>query len=102
MQNQKEQDKKILSLVPNMCTMLQSFRNDTFQETFNFFKTAFIELSDHEIFDEPETRKQWQINLSVLETAAKPFEGYSNEEMRQALSTTIMMFTDRLNRLENE
>ncbi|MBY0485595.1 MAG: hypothetical protein K2P85_00145 [Flavobacteriaceae bacterium] len=84
-ENEKQQDEKLLNLVPNLLSGLKSIDANRYEEIFNFFKTAYCELSDHELFDDVTYRTQWQNNLCVIENASIPFIGYTQEEMRLAI-----------------
>ncbi|MCB6004509.1 hypothetical protein [Flavobacterium psychrophilum] len=94
MQNQKkEQDSKLLNLVPNLLTGLKSVDANRYHEIAKFLKTAFLELSDHELFDDPSYRRQWADNICVIEALSFPFEGYSNQEKSMAIDVSLLVLS---------
>ncbi|MCB5999313.1 hypothetical protein LIT63_06840 [Flavobacterium psychrophilum] len=94
MQNQKkEQDSKLLNLVPNLLTGLKSVDANRYHEIAKFLKTAFLELSDHELFDDPSYRRQWADNICVIEALSFPFEGYSNQEKTMAIDISLLVLS---------
>ncbi|SNB30341.1 conserved hypothetical protein [Flavobacterium psychrophilum] len=94
MQNQKkEQDSKLLNLVPNLLTGLKTSDANRYHEIAKFLKTAFLELSDHELFDDPSYRRQWADNICVIEALSFPFEGYSNQEKTMAIDISLLVLS---------
>lgn len=94
MQNQKkEQDSKLLNLVPNLLTGLKSVDANRYHEIAQFMKTAFIELSEHELFDDPMYRRQWADNICVIESLSIPFEGYTNQEKSMAIDISLLVLS---------
>lgn len=100
MRNQEEkeqnaQDKKLLSFTPNLLSNLQSFDANRLKKISKFFTKAFLLLTEHEVFEDEDYRRQWADNISVLEGMAIPFKGYSNEEMEIAIKTTLLTLNKR-------
>jgi hypothetical protein len=84
-ENEHQQDEKLLNLFPNVLMNLRSIGGGRFSETYEFFKTAFLELTENELFDDPIYRQQWQDNLNVIDSVAIPYKGYTNEEIIDAI-----------------
>ena len=88
--DQKQQDLKLLALVPNHLSSLQSFDGNFFEETYNFFLKAYQNLSYLPEFNEAGYREQWSEKLSELECLTLAFKEYSPEEIQSAIAGTIM------------
>ncbi|ELM3650256.1 hypothetical protein RYR30_000556 [Flavobacterium psychrophilum] len=93
MRNNEEQDSKLLNLVPNLLTGLKSVDANRYHEIAKFLKTAFLELSDHELFDDVTYRRQWADNICVIEALSFPFEGYSNQEKSMAIDISLLVLS---------
>jgi len=89
MTKENEQDKKILDFVPNLLSGLQSIEANRYNEIYQFFKTAFLELTDHDLFEDSTYRLQWSNHLSVIESTSIAFKDYSDDEMRMAIEVAI-------------
>ncbi|WP_134355303.1 hypothetical protein, partial [Flavobacterium psychrophilum] len=63
MTKENQQDSKLLNLVPNLLTGLKTSDANRYHEIAKFLKTAFLELSDHELFDDVTYRRQWADNI---------------------------------------
>lgn len=88
-ENEKKKDEKLLSFPLNLLSGLQSQDTKRYQNMHKFFKTAFVELSAHEFFDDPEYRVEWQTNLMYMENLAIPYKGYSFHEVQQAIGIAM-------------
>ncbi|WP_134355317.1 hypothetical protein [Flavobacterium psychrophilum] len=93
MRNNEEQDSKLLNLVPNLLTVLKTSDANRYHEIAKFLKTAFLELSDHELFDDVTYRRQWADNICVIEALSFPFEGYSNQEKTMAIDISLLVLS---------
>ncbi|GEJ41411.1 hypothetical protein FPN185_contig00011-0043 [Flavobacterium psychrophilum] len=89
----EQQDSKLLNLVPNLLTGLKTSDANRYHEIAKFLKTAFLELSDHELFDDPSYRRQWADNICVIEALSFPFEGYSNQEKSMAIDISLLVLS---------
>ncbi|ANB41036.1 hypothetical protein BOX11_gp07 [Flavobacterium phage 1H] len=93
MTKENQQDSKLLNLVPNLLTGLKSVDANRYHEIAKFLKTAFLELSDHELFDDVTYRRQWADNICVIEALSFPFEGYSNQEKSMAIDISLLVLS---------
>ncbi|QRE48061.1 hypothetical protein [Flavobacterium psychrophilum] len=89
----EQQDSKLLNLVPNLLTVLKTSDANRYHEIAKFLKTAFLELSDHELFDDVTYRRQWADNICVIEALSFPFEGYSNQEKTMAIDISLLVLS---------
>ncbi|HFG0470269.1 hypothetical protein [Flavobacterium psychrophilum] len=93
MTKENQQDSKLLNLVPNLLTGLKTSDANRYHEIAKFLKTAFLELSDHELFDDVTYRRQWADNICVIEALSFPFEGYSNQEKSMAIDISLLVLS---------
>ena len=89
MTKENEAAKDLKNLVPNMLLGLSFCEPKRFKEIHDFFKTAFVELTSHDVFEETPFRNEWATYLSYLEGLAKPYEHFTAEEITTALEKAI-------------
>ncbi|WP_395058223.1 hypothetical protein [Flavobacterium sp.] len=101
MQNQKKQDTKFLNFVPNLLTGLKSVDANRYHEIAQFLKTAFLELSEHDLFDDPTYRRQWADNICVIESLSVPFESYNNQELSMSIDISLLILDKKRKEVSN-
>jgi|GEM_PF-3238113 len=100
-ENENQQDEKLLSFVPNLLSGLKSIDADRYATIYKFFQAAFLELADHELFDDVTYRIQWQDHLEVIRCASIPFIGYTNEEIRIAINVAENVIIEHRKKLQD-
>jgi hypothetical protein len=59
------------------------------QEVYEFFKTQYVDLSDHEIFEEQSYRVEWQANLGYLQMLSDFFANKTPKEVARAFEHAL-------------
>lgn len=91
MQNNENQDKKLLDLGCNLVTSLKMTEPSAIKKVSKFFHKQYIDLSYHPDFEDNQYREEWVNNLAYLENFTKAFKGYSREEIETALKTAYLV-----------
>lgn len=94
-ENQPEQDQKLLNFAPLFLDALQHNDIGRFKEAHEFFKEAFVLLTDHDMFEDIDYRLKWTGYLSFFENISTPLEGYTPREIETAIKTAILTLTKR-------
>lgn len=91
MRNNEEQtqDEKLLSFPLNLLSGIKFNDSLNYRMLYEFFLSAYLDLSGMEMFDDRSYREAWQENLMHLENVTLPFKGYSRLEIDQAIAIAI-------------
>jgi hypothetical protein len=78
------------NFIPNLLIGLKHQEPKRLDDVFNFFKSQFLNLTDHDLFENPDYRREWQLNISLLENLTTLFNGFTSEEINSALTFALM------------
>lgn len=81
--------------VPQLLKNLADLDVETLNNIEEFFTEALLLLIEHELFEDPEYRKQWANSLYYLDTLSKPLENVTRKQFNNQIEATIELLESR-------